>query len=145
MTAIKVDYAGRKIILSSAFVKRAIIPNTDDYDALQAVRALHPGFTLVTREFKKNTKQDRHRGLTYDFMREYIASHEKDPEPVRAELEEMICNSKGHSLSRRYPTIKAWFLERYPSYAKFGMATTEGTPAPVVESVLSAEVDAPAA
>ncbi len=129
MTSIKVDYAGRKIILSSAFVKRAFIPNTDEYDALQAVRALHPGFTLATREFKKNTKQEHYRGLTYDFMRDYIASHEMDPKPVLAELEEMIGNSKAHSLGKRYPTIKAWFLDRYPAIAEFGMATAKETPA----------------
>ena len=41
------------------------------------------------------------------------------------ELDEMIGISKGHSLSKRYPTIKSWFLERYPEYAKFGMTDEE--------------------
>ena len=125
MTAIRIDYPSRKIILSSAFEKRAFIPGTDEYDALQAVRAVHPGFTLATRQFKKNAKQEHYRGLTYDFMRDYIDSHETEPKPVLAELDEMIGISKGHSLSKRYPTIKSWFLERYPEYAKFGMTDEE--------------------
>ena len=38
MTAIKVNYAERKIILSSAFVKKAFVPGTVEYTQLQAVR-----------------------------------------------------------------------------------------------------------
>lgn len=125
MTAIRLDYPGRKIVLSSAFEKKAFIPGTDEYDTLQAVRAAHPGFTLTTRQFKKNTKQEHYRGLTYNFMREYISGHEADPKPVLEELEEQIGISKGHSLSKRYPTIKSWFLERYPEYTKFGMTDDE--------------------
>jgi diaminopimelate decarboxylase len=41
------------------------------------------------------------------------------------ELDEMIGISRAHSLGKRYPTIKAWFLERYPAYAEFGMTADE--------------------
>ena len=125
MTAIKVNYAERKIILSSAFVKKAFIHGTDEYKALQSVRSDYPDFALVTRKFKTNTAQEHYRGLSYDFMREYIGSHEKDSKPVLDELEEMIGISKAHSLNKRYPTIKAWFLERYPAIAEFGMPKSE--------------------
>ena len=125
MTAIKVNYAERKILLSSAFVKRAFIPGTDEYKALQSVRSDYPDFALVTRKFKTNTAQEHYRGLTYNFMRDYISTHEADAKPVLAELEEMIGISKAHSLHKRYPTIKAWFLERYPAIAEFGMTKSE--------------------
>ena len=122
MTAIKVLYAERKIVLSSAFVKKAFIPGTDEYKALQSVRTDYPDFALVTRKFKTNTAQEHYRGLTYDFMRDYISTHEADAKVVLAELEEMIGITKCHSLHKRYPIIKAWFLERYPAIAEFGMA-----------------------
>ena len=125
MTAIKVNYAKRKIVLSSAFAKKCFTPGSVEYTQLQAVRADYPDFALVTREFKTNTAQEHYRGLTYDFMREYIGSHEKDAKVVLAELEEMIGVSKAHSLHKRYPTIKAWFLERYPAIAEFGMTKSE--------------------
>ena len=125
MTAIKVNYAKRKIVLSSAFAKKCFTPGSVEYTQLQAVRADYPDFALVTREFKTNTAQEHYRGLTYDFMREYIGSHEKDAKVVLAELEEMIGVSKAHSLHKRYPTIKAWFLERYPAIAEFGMPKQE--------------------
>ena len=125
MTAIKVNYAERKIVLSSAFAKKCFIPGSFEYAQLQAVRADYPDFALVTRKFKTNTAQEHYRGLTYDFMREYIGTHEIDAKPVLAELDEMIGVSKCHSLSKRYPTIKAWFLERYPAIAEFGMTKSE--------------------
>ena len=125
MTAIKVNYAERKIILSSAFAKKAFIPSTAEYKALQAVRSDYPDFALVTRKFKTNTAQEHYRGLTYGFMRDYISSHETDAKPVLDELNEMIGISKAHSLSKRYPTIKAWFLERYPAVAEFGMPKSD--------------------
>ena len=125
MTAIRINYADRKIILSSAFEKRAFTPGTVEYDQLQAVRRDFPDFALVTRKFKTNTKQEHYRGLSYDFMRDYIKSHEADPKPVLHELDEQIGISKCHSLNKRYPSIKAWFLERYPEIAKFGMPKQE--------------------
>lgn len=121
MKPIVVDYRNRAISLSSAFEKKAFTPGTAEYAQLQAVRSDFPDFRLDTREFKTNTKQDRHRGLTYKFMREYITAHENAPSPVLEVLEDMIGTSKGHSLGKRYPTIKAWFLNRYPAYAEFGM------------------------
>ena len=143
MTAIRVDYSDRKIVLSSAFEKKAFVPGTVEYAQLQAVRTDYPDFALVTRKFKTNTAQEHYRGLTYDFMREYIGTHEKDAKVVLAELEEMIGISKAHSLHKRYPTIKAWFLERYPAIAEFGMTKSEN-----ISQLSEAEdqaVEAPAA
>ena len=70
MTAIRINYAERKIILSSAFVKKAFVHGTDEYKALQSVRNDYPEFALVTRKFKTNTAQEHYRGLTSDFMRD---------------------------------------------------------------------------
>ena len=125
MKPIVVDYRNRTISISSAFEKKAFTPGTAEYAQLQAVRSDYPDYRLDTRAFKTNTKQDRHKGLNYPFMREYISTHEKDPQPVLDVLEDMIGTSKGHSLCKRYPTIKAWFLKRYPAYAEFGMTADE--------------------
>ena len=127
MKNIVVDYANSNISISSAFAKKAFTPGTDEYRQLMSVRQDFPEFSLVTRKFKTNTKQERYRGLSYQFMREYITTHEKDAKPILEELDEMIGISKAHSLGKRYPTIKAWFLERYPAIAEFGMTADELT------------------
>ncbi len=143
MTAIRINYADRKIILSSAFVKKAFVPGTVEYAQLQAVRNDYPEFALVTRKFKANTAQEHYRGLTYEYMRDYIRSHEKDSKPVLAELNEMIGISKAHSLCKRYPTIKAWFLERYPAVAEFGMPKSDNVS--LLAPVATEEEDLPEA
>ncbi len=126
MKPIIIDYANRKIVLSSAFEKRAFIPGTNEYQQLQAVRRDFDGFELATRKFQKNTKQDHHRGLTYDFMRKYIQKYEGENAPVVSEaFEKMVDISYGHSTAKRYPAIKSWFLDRYPDYAEFGMTEEE--------------------
>ncbi len=148
MTAIKVNYAERKIVLSSAFAKKCFIPGSVEYAQLQAVRADYPDFALVTRKFKTNTAQEHYRGLTYDFMREYISAHEKDAKSVLAELDDQIGITKCHSLHKRYSIIKAWFLERYPAIAEFGMATPKQNQEENVSQLPEAEdkvVEAPAA
>ena len=125
MKNIFVDYAHNNISISSAFAKRAFIPGTAEYAQLKSVRNDFPNFALVTRKFKTNTAQEHYRGLGYEFMRDYIRSHEADPKPVLEVLDEMIGISKCHSLNKRYPTIKAWFLKRYPDVVTFGMTDEE--------------------
>ena len=143
MKAITIDYAHSSISISSAFEKRAFTPGTDEYRQLMAVRKDFPDFRLVTRKFKTNTKQEHYRGLTYDFMREYISAHEKDAKSVLAELDDQIGITKCHSLHKRYPIIKAWFLERYPAIAEFGMTKSENV-SPLSEAEDKA-LEAPAA
>ncbi len=123
MKAIVIDYPTSTIILSSAFERKAFTPGTSEYAQLMEVRHEFPDFRLNTRQFKTNTKQDRYKGLTYDYMRWYIAKVEgKDAPAVLNGLESLIAISKGHSTAKRYPTVKKWFLNRYPDFAEFGMS-----------------------
>lgn len=55
-------------------------------------------------------------------MRDYVILHtapENEAEAV-AEFDEMVLISKCHGKTLRYPTIKKWFLAKYPEVAKFG-------------------------
>lgn len=122
MKAIFVDFDNGAISISSAFKKKAFTPGTTEYKTLNAVRADYPDFSIVVREFNTNTKQDRYRGLTYDYMRWHIVTNDAENAEVNLKaLNSMIGNSKCHSLGKRYPTIKKWFLETYPAIAEFGM------------------------
>lgn len=122
MKNIVVDYANSNISISSAFAKKAFTPGTDEYRQLMSVRQDFPEFSLVTRKFKTNTQQDRYKGLTYDYMRWHIETNDKEHSAVNIKvLDAMIGNSRCHSLSKRYPSIKKWFLETYPEIAEFGM------------------------
>ena len=122
MKPIYVDYEHSEISISSAFKKKAFTPGSVEYKKLNAVRADYPSFSIVVREFKTNTEQDRYKGLTYDYMRWHIETNDKAHSAVNLNaLDKMIGNSKCHSLNKRYPSIKKWFLETYPEIAEFGM------------------------
>lgn len=122
MKPITIDILNGKITLSSAFEKKAFTPGTAEYAQLMEVRHEFPSFSLDTRQFKKNTQQERYRGLTYNYMREFIKQTEgENASAVLIGLETLINISKGHSTGKRYPTVKKWFLDRYPEFAEFGM------------------------
>lgn len=122
MKPIYVDYEHSEISISSAFKKKAFTPGTAEYRKLNSVRTDYPSFSIVVREFKMNTEQDRYKGLTYDYMRWHIETNDKEHSAVNLKaLEEMISNSKCHSQSKRYPSIKKWFFKTYPEIAEFGM------------------------
>ena len=122
MKAIEVFAAEHKIVMSSAFEKKARRFGSPEYKMLQEARRDNPGYTEEICKFKANTKQDRYKGLTYDYMRWYIGNVEskEDAPAVLAGLEYLINISKSHSTCKRYSTVKSWFLKRYPDVEIFG-------------------------
>ena len=60
-------------------------------------------------------------------MRDYICTHGNAEERKKnlEQFEEMLLISQCHSKPFRYPTIKKWFLERYPAILDFGEESAE--------------------
>ena len=121
---LSVKYAEGVIEVNTIFAKMMQNPLSDEYALLQKVKMENPGFTVSRRQIKSNPKKDTYKGLTYEWMRNHIATHE--PEAVVKEklkaFDEKVYISKCHGQSLRYPTIKKWFLAQYPDVAKFGTA-----------------------
>ena len=110
------------IEMNTTFAKMMQNPLSDEYALLQRTRLDFPTFAIRRRQIKSNPQKDTYKGLTYEWMRNHIATHE--PEEVVEEklnaFDEMVYISKCHRGSLRYPTIKKWFLNEYPDVAKFG-------------------------
>ena len=123
---LSVLYAKSVIEVNTTFAKMMQNPLSDEYALLQKVKVENEGFAVRTRQIKSNPKKDTYKGLTYEWMRNHIATHE--PEEVVEEklknFDEMVYISKCHRASLRYPTIKKWFLKEYPDVAKFGTLET---------------------
>ena len=117
-----VKYAEGIIEMNTTFAKMMQNPLSDEYALLQKVKMENPGFSVCRRQIKSNPNKDSYKGLTYEWMRNHIATHEpKDiVEQKLAEFDEKIYISECHSKRLRYPTIKKWFLAQYPDVAKFG-------------------------
>ena len=124
-----VDSENRRLIMDKTFARNAQIVGSVEYDMLQRARSDYATYSVVTRQIKRNPNKESYRGLTYQYMEDYIAAHE-DYETAKAvldELEEMRIISQCHSKAFRYPTIKTWFLERYPEVRNFGVRNTNHT------------------
>ena len=124
---LSVKYAKSVIEVNTIFAKMMENPRSDEYALLQKTKMENPGFTVSRRQIKSNPKKDTYKGLTYEYMKKYIKLHEtkEEAEKVIAYLEDQILISKCHSQRLRYPTIKKWFLAKYPEVAKFGIDETE--------------------
>lgn len=120
---LKVSHADRMIVMDRTFAKFADNTMSPEYAHLQQVRRDYPTYTVVQRQIKKNAKQEHYHGLTYAYMEDYIASHGNADD--RGTYDEMKLISKCHSKGFRYPTIKAWFLERFPEIKEFGIQKDE--------------------
>lgn len=120
---IMIKYAEQIIEVNTTFAKMMQNPMSDEYAQLQKIKQENPGFAVRQRKIKSNPNKDTYKGLTYDWMRNHIATHEAEDvvEKKLKEFEEMVYISKCHRTSLRYPTIKKWFLNEYPDVAKFGL------------------------
>ena len=117
-----VKYAENTIEMNTTFAKMMQNPLSDEYALLQKVKMENPGFRVQTRKINTNPKKDTYKGLTYEWMRNHIETREPEAtrEAMLHEFDEMIYISECHSQRLRYPTIKKWFLAKYPDVAKFG-------------------------
>lgn len=123
---LKVDTKKKLLIMDRAFAKNSAIVGSEEYIKLQNARADYPLFNVVRHTIKK-TKKECYYGLTYDYMRKYIASHgsKETSKNILEELEEKLLISECHSKGFRYPVIKEWFLETYPEVKEFGTGITK--------------------
>ena len=124
----KLDHQNRKIVMDRTFAKNAEFVGSDEYNLLQQCRRDYPLYTVTRRTINKKTDQEHYRGLTYEFMENYINKYDtENKEENLKTLKEKIGISKCHSLCKRYPVIKQWFLDTYPDVKKFGIPEDEET------------------
>ena len=119
---LKIDFAKEQIIMDRTFAQKVTDTSSAEYRHLQEVRRDYPDFKVVLRKIKKNPNKETYKGLTYDYMKDYILTHEDEENAmiVLAEFSEMRQISRCHSQAKRYPVIKNWFLETYREIKNFG-------------------------
>lgn len=120
---IRMNHDKKQIVMDRTFAKLAENVRSEEYAILQQVRQDYPKYKVVQREIAKNPGKESYKGLTYEYMRNYIIAHTSAEEELAAlaEFDEMLLISECHSKSRRYPVIKKWFLEKYSEVAQFGV------------------------
>ena len=141
MTDIRVNHEDNTITITRKLANLASNPFSKEAKLLDKVRAKNVGYTIVVRTIKTNPDKDSYKGLTYDYMRNYIIRFSDDKKADLKELEDMIFISQCHSKSKRYPVIKKWFLVKYPDIAEFGVEKKEDPKEEKVDETKEAAVE----
>ena len=125
MRDIRIDRENSRIVMTRKFAMKADNPTTKEFRLLQEVMASFPHYSVENHKIKKNPNKECYKGLTYNYMREYITKYETADkvESALAELDDKIFKSKCHTI--RYAHVKKWFLESYPSVDDFKKTVVE--------------------
>ena len=122
---LKINHENKTIVMDRTFAKFAENTRSDEYSHLQEVRRDYPDYMVKTRTIKHNPEKETYKGLTYEYMEDYILRHESEENALAIikEFNELRTISKCHKQGLRYPTIKKWFLEKYPEIVEFAVAS----------------------
>ena len=110
----RIDHENRQIIMDRTFAKNSENTRSEEYTHLQEVR----------RTIKKSANKKTYKGLTYDYMRNYIltcGAPNRERYAILAEFDKLLLISQCQSKSLRYPVIKHWFFEKFPEIENFGV------------------------
>ena len=137
-----INHSNHTIVMDRTFAKFAVNTMSEEYTHLQQVRRDYPSYTVIQRHIRKNSNKETYKGLTYDYMEDYILTHGTNEERLAnfKEYSEMRLIAECHSKAFRYPVIKSWFLDKYPEIMNFGMTVTEA--AKVIEEGADSRVTA---
>ena len=122
---LKVYHENKIIEMDRTFAKFAENTRSDEYAHLQQVRRDYPDYMVKTRSIKHNPEKETYKGLTYEYMEDYILRHEAEENALTIikEFNELRTISKCHKQGLRYPAIKRWFLNKYPEITDFATAS----------------------
>ena len=116
----------KKIEMTKTEAKSAGKPNTDAYNMLLELMKNFPGYEIeIVKPASKKT--DRFKGLDYNYMMDYIKSHNKELLKDFYTLRGLDDNGKkvGMAAAASYGEIKMWFLEQFPEVEKMAENVNE--------------------
>lgn len=113
-----INLINKTIVLSKSEAKKAGNPNSELYAQLTKLRADFPNFTITIKSAPK--RKDTFKGLTYEYMEQYIKSHDNAEENMKDYEFLRGANSDDElQLSARYGEIKKWFFNTYPEVKEY--------------------------
>lgn len=113
---IVLDFEKKTITVTKEFYKKAREYESPEYNSMMRVCREYADYALIVYSIKKKEDKESYRGLTYQYMEEYIRMHNNAEVNMNA-FKELRHQAECHSI--RYPVIKKWFLETYPELVEF--------------------------
>ena len=115
-------YEKEIIVMTAKEAKAAGKIGTKEFNDLQTLRSMNPTYRIEIVKPSRSKKKDTMKGLTYEYMEKYIASHDADGS-IRKEYDNLRATSEeakeACADAASYGEIKKWFLNKYPAIAEF--------------------------
>ena len=111
----KINFANGTIELSKVEAKKAGVVTSQEYQALQKVRADYPTYPVVIIA-RKSSATSVFKGMNSEFMKNYIENHDENG-MVMVEFEKL------RSEHTPYGALRKWFFEKYPQFKNFTTKT----------------------
>lgn len=118
MTNIKINPIAKKIVLKSYFAKKALCVGSDQYYELQEAHKAYPDYSIEVRTIKKKVGKESYKGLTYEYMENFISEVDTTGAMMMA-YNELRHRTDCHS--NKYGHIKKWFLKNFPEVNSFDL------------------------
>ena len=117
MRNIEINFDTREIIITRKFQRAAKRFGSYEYRDLLEAMNNHPTFAVKVRE-----TNNYYRGLTYEFMENYIAANDYNGK-IMDDFNELRYANTGGPAS--YNHIKGWFLNTYPELTEMNGFTNK--------------------
>lgn len=124
--SLTINERNKTIEMTKKFANAAKRYGSDEYRDLQNARNDYPTYKVVTRSTKR--KKDSFKGLTFDYMENYIKNHEKENSAILNEFYQLCGKDEnGEAIKIKnniiehasYGEIKEWFLKQYPIFKEY--------------------------
>lgn len=114
----------KKIEMSKKEAKAAGKIGTPEFEELKIYMAIYPGYEVQIKAPAK--RKVEFRGLTYEYMKNYIKKHDDENGTIMAEFRELIAQDKKdkvegaeHLEATGYLDVKKWFLAKFPEIRQY--------------------------
>ena len=114
---IRIDRDNKRIVVSKAFLAKANVHGTKEYETLEKVRTDYPDYAVEARSIRKNPNQNRrHLRISYPYIEKYISLHENAEKRMKEYLEMRL---RADCQVSSFSDVKKWFVACYPEIDDF--------------------------
>ena len=114
----------KKVELTKKEAKAAGKIGTAEFEELKNYLAMYPGFDVQIKASAK--RKNEFRGLTYEYMKNYIKKHGDEDGKIMAEFRALIAQDKKDKVegadrlkAAGYIDVKKWFLANFPEIKQY--------------------------
>ena len=119
----KINYTSMTIEMTKAESKAAGKVGTEAFKEMLSLMQQFPNYKIQVATRAATKKPCDYKGLTFDYMEKYIASHDDENNSIMAEYQALRGKSDEAKEvladSCSYKEIKEWFLNKFPAIKQF--------------------------